>query len=141
MGSALPPGTQVSADGKWYWDGSKWAPVPAPPHAQAVAYPPAYPYPYATQRTNSMSIASLVSGILAWLLCPFLGGALAVIFGHVARGQIKQSGEAGGGMAIAGLVLGYANIGVTVLGIIAWIFLVAGVAILGAFIPSVSPTP
>jgi len=88
-----------------------------------------------------MSIASLVSGILAWLLCPFLGGVLAVIFGHVARNQIKQSGEAGGGMAIAGLVLGYANLGVTVLGFIAWIFLVVGAAFLGAMIPSVSPTP
>ena len=112
----------------------------APAPAQA-AYPPAYAYPYAAPRTNSMAIVSLVSGILAWLLCPLLGGALAVIFGHVARGQIKQSGEAGGGMAIAGLVLGYANLGVTALVIVAWIFLVAGVAILGAFIPSVSPTP
>ena len=138
--SALPPGTQVSADGKWYWDGSKWAPVTAPAPTQP-AYPPAYPYPYASPRTNSMSIASLVSGILAWLLCPFLGGVLAVIFGHVARGQIKQSGEAGGGMAIAGLILGYANIGVTVLGFVAWIVLVAGVAILGTMVPSVSPTP
>ena len=64
-----------------------------------------------------------------------------MIFGHVARGQIKQTGEAGGGMAIAGLVLGYANLGVTALAIVAWIFLVAGVAILGAFTPSVSPTP
>jgi len=140
VSSALPPGTQVSADGKWYWDGSKWAPVTAPALTQP-AYPPAYPYPYATQRTNSMSIASLVSGILAWLLCPFIGGALAVVFGHVARGQIKQSGEAGGGMAIAGLVLGYANIGVAVLGIIAWIFLFVGTAILGTIVPSVSTTP
>ena len=140
MGSALPPGTQVSADGKWYWDGSKWAPVTAPVPMQP-AYPPAYPYPYAPQRTNSMAIASLVSGILAWLLCPFLAGVLAVIFGHVARGQIKQSGEAGGGMAIAGLILGYANVGVTVLGFVAWIVLVAGVAILGTMVPSVSPTP
>ena len=134
--SALPPGTQVSADGKWYWDGSKWAPVTAPATTQ-----PAYPYPYATQRTNGMSIASLVSGILAWLLCPFIGGALAVVFGHVARGQIKQSGEAGGGMAIAGLMLGYANLGVSVLGIIAWIFLFVGAAILGAIVPSVTPSP
>ena len=140
MSSALPPGTQVSADGKWYWDGGKWAPVTAPAPMQP-AYPPAYPYPYASQRTNSMSIASLVSGILAWLLCPFIGGALAVIFGHVARNQIKQSGEAGGGMAIAGLVLGYANLGLSVLGIIAWIFLFVGAAFLSTIVPSASPTP
>ncbi|HEV2216514.1 MAG TPA: DUF4190 domain-containing protein [Candidatus Dormibacteraeota bacterium] len=140
MGNALPPGTQVSPDGKWYWDGSKWAPVTLPAPAQP-GFPPPYPYPYATQRTNSLSIASLVSGVLAWVVCPFLGAILAVIFGHVARGQIKQSGEAGGGMAIAGLVLGYANLAVTVLGIIVWIFLIAGVAILGPLIPSASPSP
>ena len=140
MSSALPPGTQVSADGRWYWDGAKWAPVPAPALTHP-AFPPAYPYPYAPQRTNSMSIASLVSGILAWLLCPFLGAVLAVIFGHVARNQIKQSGEAGGGMAIAGLVLGYANIGVTVLGIVGWILLFAGAAFIGALVPSVTPSP
>lgn len=140
MSSALPPGTQVSADGNWYWDGGKWAPMTAPAPMQA-AYPPAYAYPYGSPRTNSMSVASLVSGILAWLLCPLLGGALAVIFGHVARGQIKQSGEAGGGMAMAGLVLGYANLGLTALGIVAWVLLVAGIAIFGAVAPSVSPTP
>jgi uncharacterized protein DUF4190 len=141
VSSALPPGTQVSADGKWYWDGSKWAPVTAPALTQPTAFPPAYPYPYAPQRTNSMSIASLVSGIFAWVLCPFLGAVLAVIFGHVARSQIKQSGEAGGGLAIAGLVLGYANIGVTVLGIVGWILLFAGAAFIGALVPSVTPTP
>jgi len=140
VSTALPPGTQVSPDGNWYWDGSKWAPAIAPAPAPA-AYPPAYGYAYGPQRTNSMSIVSLVSGILAWLLCPFLGAALAVIFGHVARSQIKQSGEGGGGMAMAGLVLGYANLGVTALAIVGWIILVAGVAFLGAVAPSVSPTP
>jgi len=140
VSTALPPGTQVSPDGNWYWDGSKWAPAMPPPPAPA-AYPPAYGYGYAPARTNSMAIVSLVSGILAWLLCPFLGAALAVIFGHVARSQIKQSGEGGGGMAIAGLVLGYANLGVTAFAIVAWILLVAGVAFLGAIVPSVSPTP
>ena len=88
-----------------------------------------------------MSIVSLVSGILAWLLCPFHRRGLAVIFGHVARDQIKQSGEAGGGMAIAGLVLGYANLGMSVLGIIAWIFLFVGAAFLSTIVPSASPTP
>ena len=140
MSNALPPGTQVSPDGKWYWDGSKWAPVTSPAPTQP-GFPPAYPYPYATQHTNSLSIASLVSGVLAWVVCPFLGAILAVIFGHVARGQIKQSGEAGGGMEIAGLVLGYANLAVTVLGIIVWIFLIAGAAFFSAIVPSVSPSP
>ena len=140
MGNALPPGTQISPDGRWYWDGRRWAPVSAVPVPAPGAYPPA-PYAYAPP-TNSLAIASLVAGILSWLLCPFLGAALAVIFGHVARGQIKTSGEAGGGMAIAGLVLGYANLGLTVLGVLIWIFLFAGLAILGAALGGTSvPVP
>lgn len=139
MGNALPPGTQISPDGKWYWDGKRWAPVSAPQPA-ASAYPPAT-YAYAP-RTNSLAVASLVSGILSWLLCPFLGAVLAVIFGHVARGQIKNTGEGGGGMAMAGLILGYVNLGLTVLGVVVWIFLFAGLAILGAALGGTSvPVP
>ena len=44
-------------------------------------------------------------------------------------------------MAMAGLVLGYANLGVTALAIVGWIILVAGIAFLGGVAPSVSPTP
>jgi hypothetical protein len=34
----------------------------------------------------------------------------AVILGHVARANIKRTGERGDGLAIAGLVLGYLGI-------------------------------
>jgi hypothetical protein len=42
---------------------------------------------------------------VAWLFG--LGSLLGVIFGHVALNQIKQRGESGRGLAIAGIVLGY----------------------------------
>ena len=153
MGSTPPPGAQVSPDGKWYWDGGKWAPMPSAVAAAAtqlapVAPPPPGPvapygqplYVYAP-RTNSLAIASLVTGILSWVLCPFLGAILAVIFGHVARGQIKQSGEGGGGMAIAGLILGYLNLGGAILVIAFYVLLFAGIAIFGSALPAVSPSP
>ena len=38
---------------------------------------------------------------------------LAVIFGHVALGQIGRRGESGDGFAVAGLVLGYIGLVVT----------------------------
>lgn len=48
----------------------------------------------------------MVLGIV-WIF--WLGSLLAVVFGHVARSQIKRSGvRAGNGMALAGLSLGYA---------------------------------
>lgn len=57
-----------------------------------------------------MSIASLVCGIVGWLMFPVVAPILAIIFGHLARGQIRHSGEGGGGMALAGLLLGYINL-------------------------------
>lgn len=63
---------------------------------------------------NGLAVASLVLGIL-WLY--WLGSILAIIFGHVALNQIRRNphGSQGKGMAIAGLVLGYAGIVVFVI--------------------------
>jgi len=70
-----------------------------------------YPPPYAQkQSTNGFSIASMVLGII-WLYG--IGSILALVFGYIARGQIKRSNgrEGGNGMAIAGIVLGWVGIG------------------------------
>ena len=151
MGSNPPPGAQVSPDGKWFWDGTKWEPLAAAgPAPQLAPVPPAPPVAYAQPayvygpRTNSLAIASLVTGILSWLLCPLLGGILAVIFGHVSRGQIKRSGEGGGGMALAGLILGYLNLGGALVAGVIYFLLLAGLILYGAAnggssLPSPSP--
>ncbi len=34
----------------------------------------------------------------------------AIVFGHVARRQIKRTGEQGAGLALAGLILGWATV-------------------------------
>jgi hypothetical protein len=49
------------------------------------------------------------------------GGLIAVITGHVARQQIKTSGEAGGNLALVGLIVGYIAIGLTLLFIATYI--------------------
>jgi hypothetical protein len=76
-----------------------------------------YPPPL-TARTNGLAIAALVSGF-AW--CTWIGAVLAVIFGHLARRQIRgaRGWQRGDGMAVAGLVLGYAGLAVLVLAAIA----------------------
>jgi Domain of unknown function (DUF1707)/Domain of unknown function (DUF4190) len=69
---------------------------------------------YQQQRpTNSLAVASMVFG----LATPLFGltAIPAVILGHKARGQIRRSGEKGGGMATTGLVIGWAAIGLFVL--------------------------
>jgi hypothetical protein len=52
-----------------------------------------------------MAIASLVCGILGFMLClPSIG---AVVCGHIARAQIRQEPQGGEGLALAGLITGY----------------------------------
>ncbi len=67
---------------------------------------PYWPQPPAQQHTNSMAIAALVCGIGQLAAGPFAGIA-AIILGHKARQQIRQTGEQGDGMALTGLILGY----------------------------------
>lgn len=79
-------------------------------------------------RKSSYATISLISGILAWLGVFGLGGVLAVIFGHIAKKEIRTADVPvdGEGMATAGLILGYLNIAVTVIGFILAILVIAG---------------
>jgi hypothetical protein len=79
---------------------------------------PTYQQPPVIAETSGWAIFSLIAGILGWLGVFGLGGLLAIIAGHIAKSQIRNSqGHVGGnGLATAGLVLGYLNIGLVVLG-------------------------
>ena len=81
--------------------------------APAVSYP-VYLAPAGTS-TNGLAIASLVLGIV-WVY--WIGSILALIFGLIARKQIKQTGQTGMGMAIAGIVLGCVGLATLLLVII-----------------------
>lgn len=63
--------------------------------------------------TSTTAIISLVFGIVCWIAIPFIGALVAVICGHVARGEIRRAPPGsidGEGMAIAGMILGYAHL-------------------------------
>ncbi len=101
--------------------------VPAPPQYPSYTTP-AYPGYYAgpmPQSTNGMAIASLVCSISGFVIFPVIGAVLGVIFGHIALKQIKVSQEQGHGMAVAGLVMGYIQIALSVLFILLFIVLIA----------------
>jgi hypothetical protein len=78
--------------------------------------PPNITYPSNIVKTPGLATASLVCGIASFfLLC--LAGIPAVICGHKALSKINKSqGQLGGsGLAIAGLVLGYISIALTLI--------------------------
>jgi len=84
-----------------------------PPPSPYGTYPPppaGYPgaeYGYGApvqQGTNTMAIASLVASILG--ACCGLGSIIGIVLGIVALNQIKQTRQAGQGLAIAGIAVG-----------------------------------
>ena len=77
------------------------------------------PLPYA-KKDSALAIVSLVSGLVAWTFIPVVGAIAAIITGHLAKKEIRDSGNAlgGNGMALAGLILGYIQLGLMLLGVI-----------------------
>ena len=71
--------------------------------------------PPADAKTSGLATCSLILGILFFI---FPAAILAIILGHISRAQIRDSAGRikGAGMAMAGLILGYA--GVTVIPVI-----------------------
>ncbi len=68
-------------------------------------------------RTNGYAIASLACGLAQFMFGP-LPTIPAIVFGHMARGQIRRTGEQGAGLALAGLVLGWATVILAVIAIV-----------------------
>jgi uncharacterized membrane protein len=77
----------------------------------------------ASRPMNTMAVISLATGIGSWFLLPFVGGVIAIVTGHVAKSQIRRTGEDGDTLATIGLVLGYLHLAV-VLVVFAFLMLV-----------------
>jgi hypothetical protein len=81
------------------------------PVAQAGFAAPVLAAPRA--RTNVLAVASLACGVGQFMFGP-LGTIPAIVLGHMARREIKRTGEQGSGLALAGLLLGW---GAVILGV------------------------
>ncbi|WP_211373595.1 DUF4190 domain-containing protein [Cellulomonas fimi] len=64
-----------------------------------------------------LALTSLIAGLGGFSIVPLLGSIVAVITGHLALNQIRESGEDGAGLAKAGLWLGYVAIALAVLAV------------------------
>lgn len=92
--------------------------------------PPVMPYGYGgyapARRTNGLAVASMILSIVGfiWVL-PFVGSIAGAIMGHISLGQIRRTGEAGRGMALAGVIVGWAGLALLVLGVLFFVFIAA----------------
>ena len=93
-------------------------------HEQPVF--PSGPPPPGPLRTSGLAIAAVACGAVGVATCCFLiPSVLAVVFGGLARPEIKRGEKTGGGMAVAGIVLGMIGL---VLGTAIWIVALLGPA-------------
>jgi Domain of unknown function (DUF4190) len=122
------PGWWLASDGKWYppeqWTGPGAAGTTPTGPSGAERYPAhdpggrygQYPpdatytqYPHTPlRRANGLAVASLVCAIAGFVF--FVPAVLGIVFGFVARSQIRRSGgtQSGDGFAIAGIIIGFA---------------------------------
>ncbi|MER7453489.1 DUF4190 domain-containing protein [Nocardia beijingensis] len=103
-------------------------PMTPPPQPQYPSYQPSQPYPqpqygYQTpyqpygvpsQGTNGMAIGALISSLVGFVTCG-IGSIVGIILGVIALNQVKQTGQEGRGMALAGIWIG---VGAIVVGIL-----------------------
>jgi Domain of unknown function (DUF4190)/Domain of unknown function (DUF1707) len=88
---------------------------------------PVWPVAAAPARTNPLAIASLVCGIGQ----PFTGMLStipAIVLGHMARREIRRTGEDGTGLATVGLVLGWTGFAVLVVACLFIVVIVSAIA-------------
>jgi len=83
--------------------------------------------PALDRQTSALAIVSLVAGLLGWTVVPLIGSIVAIVTGHMARAEIRRRPDAleGDGLAITGLVLGYAMVGMSIIGVL-FVMLVFG---------------
>ncbi|OAN37349.1 DUF4190 domain-containing protein [Mycolicibacterium iranicum] len=95
-------------------------PPPPPPGTYPGGYPPqpygGYPPPVPVGPKNGLGTASLVVAIIS-LFTLFGGvvlGIVAVVLGFLGRGRVKRGEATNGGVAMAGIVLGFLSIVVSI---------------------------
>ena len=69
--------------------------------------------------SSTLAIVSLVSGLLGFSFVPVVGGIVALITGYMARAETRSipPRASGDGMATAGIIMGWVQIGLLVIGI------------------------
>jgi hypothetical protein len=82
--------------------------------------------------TSTMAIISLIAGILGFTMLPVVGSIVAILTGYAARKETRvvPALAGGDGLATAGIIMGWIQVGLAVIGICC--FIAYFVFILGA---------
>jgi len=78
--------------------------------------------------TAPAAIISFIFGILSWVALPFIGAIVAIIAGHIARGEIRRAAPGaieGDGFALGGLILGYLHL-ICIVAVVMFFFIFMG---------------
>ncbi len=63
-------------------------------------------------------MVSLAAGVASFVILPVLGAVVAAITGHMARREIRRTGEGGGSLALTGIILGYVHLALFLIGVV-----------------------
>ena len=90
------------------------------------------PFRYNILPTSTMAVVSLVAAILGFSALPLIGGVVALITGYAARKENRSTPPTatGDGLATAGIVMGWLQLVLAVIGIccfVAYFVFVIGV--------------
>ncbi len=86
------------------------------------------------RQTSALAVVSLVMGIVGWTVLPFIGSLVAIVTGHMARGEIRRQPQAleGDGLALAGLILGWVAVIGSLLVVVGFLLFFGGLALFAA---------
>lgn len=144
-----PTGPTGPGGGSWLPPAGGYAGAPPPGYPAYPAYPGAPPgagpgYGYGRpgypgyggpppRKSNGLAVAALIMGVLSFATCPLVGiGAL--ICGYKGRTVAREQTGEGGGMALAGIILGWCGVALSV----AFIFFYGGIIAFAVASPSIS---
>jgi hypothetical protein len=82
--------------------------------------------------TSTLAIVSLVSAILGFTFVPVIGTIVALVTGYMARSETRSipPRTSGDGLATAGIIMGWIQVGLLVIGIcctIAYLVFIVGI--------------
>lgn len=110
------PGAQAAPQASFPPQGYA-APAQQPPAYQVQPVPARPSLPTTMAATNAFAVVAVIVAFIQ----PIAG----IVFGHLALGQIKRNGDSGRGLALTGLILGYAYLAFILLFVLFYISMIA----------------